>query len=64
MKHERTIIITEAIIVLLALSSIVTVYTVVKSRIDQEDFIQHDPIIIWGDDDFKNYNLFGITTYI
>ena len=37
-------------------------YTVLKTRKIQGDLIEHDPIVIWGDEDFKNYNFNGTGT--
>ncbi len=56
MKINRKTVLTISVVILIFLSTFIPIYIVFKPK-DQR--IKHEPIIIWKDDDFKNFEFSG-----
>ena len=48
-----------AIIAVIVVASVIAIPLIVIEIVDNMHYKSHDPIVIWGDDDFKNYDLKG-----
>ena len=56
MQRNSRIILSISIGLAIAISTTVTLYV---TLVPENKLIEHEPIIIWGNEDFKNYNLKG-----
>ncbi len=56
MRRNLKLILGVSLSIVIAISSVVILYTTIKSK---NKLVEHEAIFIWGDEDFKNFNFKG-----